>query len=149
MSYRILILADHAWRDVPGIALIKAHLEKLMPSANILVVDIHLLKVASERFFPHLIVVNHLHDPRRNEIFDDIRRRGGLVAVMNPEGRANTNETTTVKSPVNSDFQNLATQIERAFSRVPGIRAHPTMLISRKKTKAGTTGTGLLAQARQ
>ena len=89
-GYRILILDDHHWRDTPGLSLVKAHLEKLMPSENILVVDIHLLKVASERFFPHLIVVNHLHDPRRNEIFDDIRRRGGLVVAMNPEGRANT-----------------------------------------------------------
>ena len=92
-GYRILILDDHHWRDTPGLALVKAHLEKLLPSADVLIIDIHLLLVLTERYKPNLVLVNHLHDGRRNEIFDDIRRRGGLVAVLNPEGRANTNET--------------------------------------------------------
>ena len=90
MPYRILLICDHAFRDTPATAIIRAEIERLMPDANVLIIDIHLLKVAVERYHPHLVIMNHLHDPRRNEILDDVRRRGGLVVAMNPEGRANT-----------------------------------------------------------
>jgi len=90
MPYRILLICDHAFRDSPATAIIKAEIERIMPDANVLIIDIHLLKVAVERYHPHLVIMNHLHDPRRNEILDDVKRRGGLVVVMNPEGRPNT-----------------------------------------------------------
>ena len=93
MPYRILLICDHAFRDSPATAIIRAEIERIMPDANVLIIDIHLLKVAVERFHPHLVIMNHLHDPRRNEILDDVRRRGGLVVVNQPEGRANTYET--------------------------------------------------------
>ena len=90
MPYRILVLSDHAWRDIPACAIIKVELEKLLPDSEILIVDIHLLGIITERFHPHLVVVNHLHDPRRNKIFDSVKRRGGLIVVNEPEGRSNT-----------------------------------------------------------
>ena len=90
MPYRVMILSDHSWRDVPACAIVKVELEKLLPGSEILIVDIHLLAVMAERFHPHLVVVNHLHDPRRNKIFDSVKRRGGLIAVNEPEGRSNT-----------------------------------------------------------
>lgn len=90
MTYRVMILSDHAWRDVPACAIIKVELEKLLPDSEILIVDIHLLGIITERFHPHLVVVNHLHDPRRNKIFDSVKRRGGLIVVNEPEGRSNT-----------------------------------------------------------
>ena len=93
MPYRILLICDHAYRDSPATAIIRAEIERIMPDANVLIIDIHLLKVAVERFHPHLVVMNHLHDPRRNEILDDVKRRGGLVVVNQPEGRPNTHET--------------------------------------------------------
>ena len=93
MPYRILLICDHMWRDAPAAAIIRVELEKLIPNSTILIVDIHLLKVVVGRFHPHLVVMNHLHDPRRNEILDDVKRRGGLIVVNQPEGRANTYET--------------------------------------------------------
>lgn len=93
MPYRILLICDHAWRDLPATAIVKAEIERLMPEANVLIVDIHLLKVVVERYHPHLVVMNHLHDSRRNEILDDVKRRGGLIVVNQPEGRPNTHET--------------------------------------------------------
>src|SRR3990167_3189417 len=90
MTYRVMILSDHSWRDVPACAIIKVELEKLLPDSEILIVDIHLLGIITERFHPHLVVVNHLHDPRRNKIFDSVKRRGGLIVVNEPEGRSNT-----------------------------------------------------------
>ena len=90
MPYRILILSDHAYRDIPACAIIRVELEKLLPDSEILIVDIHLLGIITERFHPHLVVVNHLHDPRRNKIFDSVKRRGGLIVVNEPEGRSNT-----------------------------------------------------------
>src|SRR3990167_3120073 len=90
MPYRILLVCDHAFRDSPATAIIRAEIERIMPDANVLIVDIHLLKVVVERYHPHLVIMNHLHDPRRNEILDDVKRRGGLVVVNEPEGRSNT-----------------------------------------------------------
>ena len=93
MPYRILLICDHAFRDTPATAIIKAEIERLIQDANVLIIDIHLLKVVVERYHPHLVIMNHLHDPRRNEILDDVKRRGGLIVVNQPEGRPNTSET--------------------------------------------------------
>src|SRR3990167_4592517 len=90
MTYRILVLSDHAFRDVPACAIIRAELERAMPESDVIVCDIHLLSVMVERYHPHLVIANHLHDPKRNRIFDTVKRRGGLIVVNNPEGRANT-----------------------------------------------------------
>jgi len=89
MKYRVVLLADHRWRDLPGLVAVKVHLEKLDPELDCRVVDIHLLEQSVELFRPHLVVVNHLHEPDRNKIFDTVRRRGGLIAVAITEGRGN------------------------------------------------------------
>src|SRR3990167_1619151 len=91
MSYRVLLLSDHRWRDLPGLVAIRVHLEKLVPEVDCRVIDIHLLSEAVELFRPHLVVVNHLHEPDRNAIFDKVQRRGGLIAVTITEGRGNNN----------------------------------------------------------
>ena len=54
------------------------------------VCDIHLFSQVANLFKPHLVVINHLHDKNRNRIVDEIRRRGGLCAVLPTEGRPNT-----------------------------------------------------------
>src|SRR3990167_619513 len=95
MSYRVLILADHALRDTPGLASIRVELEKLIPDIDCRIIDIHLFnqfvngvnEKADGSFHPHVVVVNHLHDQARNNIVDTVRRRGGLCVVLPSEGR--------------------------------------------------------------
>lgn len=87
MTYRILILADHAWRDIPGHSAVAVALESVLPDSDVRVVDIHLFAQAVELFKPHVLVINHLHDPERNKIVDTVRRRGGLCVVLPTEGR--------------------------------------------------------------
>lgn len=84
---RILILGDHAWRDIPGLASVRVELERILPDANVQIVDIHLFFDAVKLFHPHLVVMNHLHDRERNHIVDTVRRRGGLCVVLPTEGR--------------------------------------------------------------
>ena len=88
---RILIPCDHQHRDLPGHALLQVEIERISPH-EVLVCDIHLLPQMAEMYKPHLVVMNHLHDPDRNKIVDSIRRRGGLCAVLPSEGRSNTDE---------------------------------------------------------
>lgn len=87
--YRVLIMADSALRDIPGLALVRAWLEKLNPDLNIVMADIHLLADSIELFKPHLILMPSLHDPARARMIDDVRRRGGLCVMLPSEGRAN------------------------------------------------------------
>lgn len=86
---RILMLADHAYRDTPGLASIKVEIEKIS-KYQVRICDIHLFSQVANLFKPHLVVINHLHDRNRNRIVDEIRRRGGLCAVLPTEGRPNT-----------------------------------------------------------
>ena len=90
MTYRIFIVADHRWRDVPGLASVEIEIERLLPESQVLIADIHLTSQVVELFKPHVIVINHLHDKARNKIVDDVRRRGGLCIVLPTEGRPNT-----------------------------------------------------------
>ena len=87
---RVLILADHAWRDIPGLSAVRAYLEKLNPEVDCRIVDIHLFADSVELFKPHLVLINHLHDRNRNKIVDTVRRRGGLCVVLPTEGRPNS-----------------------------------------------------------
>jgi surface carbohydrate biosynthesis protein len=86
---RILILADHAWRDVPALASIQVQIERIS-SHHVKIVDIHLFQQMVEIFKPHLTVIPHLHDKARNAIVDTVRRRGGLCAILGNENRPNT-----------------------------------------------------------
>ena len=88
---RILILCDHAFRDIPGHAALQVAIESVS-AHEVLVCDIHLFGQVTEIFKPHLVLMNHLFDPARNKIVDSIRRRGGLCAVLPNEGRPNTPE---------------------------------------------------------
>lgn len=90
MRYRILVLADHNWRDTPSLAAIRVYLERLIGDVDVRIVDIHLLPAVYEIFHPHIVIANHLHDGDRNRILDTIRRRGGLVVVNSTEGRVNS-----------------------------------------------------------
>ena len=87
--YRVLLLGDHAWRDVPALAAIKYHLKQR--DIDAWVVDIHLFQQAVDLLHPHVVVINHMHDKDRNRIVDMVRRRGGLSVIMPTEGRPNTN----------------------------------------------------------
>jgi surface carbohydrate biosynthesis protein len=86
---RILILADHMWRDVPSLASVQVHIEK-HSEHHVVTCDIHLLAQMVEIFKPHLVVLPHLHDKNRNAIVDSVRRRGGLCAILGSENRPNT-----------------------------------------------------------
>lgn len=86
---RILLLADHSFRDVPALANVQVEIEKISKH-QVLICDIHLFSQVANLFKPHLVVINHLHDKNRNRIVDEIRRRGGLCAVLPTEGRPNT-----------------------------------------------------------
>ena len=86
---RILLLADHNYRDTPALAAVQVEIEKISKH-TVQVTDIHLFQQVAEIFKPHLVVINHLHDKNRNRIVDEIRRRGGLCAVLPTEGRPNT-----------------------------------------------------------
>lgn len=86
---RILILADHAQRDTPGLASVQAHIERISDN-HVVICDIHLFAQMKEIFKPHLAVIPHLHDGARNKIVDGIRRAGGLCAILSSEGRPNT-----------------------------------------------------------
>jgi surface carbohydrate biosynthesis protein len=88
---RILLPCDHLHRDLPGHAALQVEIENTSPH-EVLICDIHLLPQMAELYKPHLLVMNHLHDPDRNKIVDSVRRRGGLCAVLSTEGRSNTDE---------------------------------------------------------
>lgn len=86
---RILLLCDHTYRDLIGLASVQVELEHLSDH-HILICDIHLFQQVTEIFKPSLVVINNLHDGARNKIVDSIRRRGGLCVVNLNEGRPNT-----------------------------------------------------------
>lgn len=86
---RILLLADHNYRDVAPLAAVQVAIESISKH-TVQIADIHLFQQVAEIFKPHLVVINHLHDKNRNRIVDEIRRRGGLCAVLPTEGRPNT-----------------------------------------------------------
>ena len=104
VKYRILLLADHAQRDTPGLASLRVQLERTLPEAvDVRICDIHLFSAMVELFHPHIVCVNHLHDTDRNRIVDKIQRRGGLCVVLPSEGRPNSDSqlewTTQAWSP--------------------------------------------------
>lgn len=86
---RILLLADHAWRDVLGLASTQVAIESISDH-HVQICDIHLFPQMVDAFKPHLLVINGLHDKARNKLVDTVRRRGGLCAVLPNEGRPNT-----------------------------------------------------------
>lgn len=90
MRYRILLLADHAWRDIPGLAAVRVNLERINQELDVRIIDIHLFADSIELFRPHLVLMPNLFEQGRNKILDDVRRRGGLGVVLNSEGRPNT-----------------------------------------------------------
>ncbi len=90
---RILLLADHAWRDTKGLASTQVAIESISDH-HVQICDIHLFPQMVDIFKPALVVINGLHDKDRNHLVDTVRRRGGLCAVLPTEGRANTVQQT-------------------------------------------------------
>jgi surface carbohydrate biosynthesis protein len=88
---RVLLLADHKWRDLPGLAAVKVCLEdEFRISARI--VPLHDFEAGMVAVRPHAVVLNHMNGPRNLFIARTAKRMGSAVMVIPTEGRPQTNE---------------------------------------------------------
>lgn len=85
-NYRIILFCDSKFRDLPGTALVRYHLQQRLPDANIQIVTYHMWREAIESFAPHLVVLNHMQGKRNQMIASYVKRHGGLVVVQFNEG---------------------------------------------------------------
>lgn len=88
---RVLLLADHKWRDLPGLVAVKVCLEdEFGISAS--VVPVHAFEAGMVAVRPHAVVLNHMNGPRNRFIAQIAKRMGSAVVVIPTEGRPQTNE---------------------------------------------------------
>ncbi len=85
-KYRVLLLADHKWRDLPGLAYLKVCLEDQCNievfSAPVPCFDIAMFKVK-----PHLVLFNHMNGAANHYMARFAKAAGSLVGVLPNEGK--------------------------------------------------------------
>ena len=87
---RILIFSDSRWRDSFGHALVKYHLQSLLPDSEVQVISFNICIPIIELFKPDVVVLNHLNGKRNKQLASFVKRHDGYVVIMPPEGRPNT-----------------------------------------------------------
>jgi surface carbohydrate biosynthesis protein len=88
---RVVLLADHKWRDLPGLATIKVWLEERFRIQTI-IASVGSWRSALVTFQPHLIALTHMSGVRNQLIARRAKEMGAAIAVIPTEGRPNTKE---------------------------------------------------------
>jgi surface carbohydrate biosynthesis protein len=85
---RILLLCDHKWRDLPGLAYLKIILEKDFGHRAVIAPIIYWDEYIYG-FRPHLVVLNHSNGPRNRRIAREAKNQGMAVCIIPTEGFPN------------------------------------------------------------
>jgi len=84
--YRVLLLADHKWRDLPGLASIKVRLEDQFGISAYVLPFVN-FEPAAATLKPHMVVLTNMNGVRSLSIARVAKRMGMLVVVVPSEGR--------------------------------------------------------------
>jgi surface carbohydrate biosynthesis protein len=84
---RILLLADHKWRDLPGLAYLQLVLERGFRH-DVRAVTFHAARAAALTFRPDLVLFNTLYNSANAAFARELRHCGAAVAVLPNEGWA-------------------------------------------------------------
>lgn len=90
-QFRVLLIADHKWRDLPGLAMVKVWLEDQFRITTT-IVPFSGFEPAMVTRRPHLVVLNHMNGKRNQFIARTTKRMGSNVAVLPTEGRPQNND---------------------------------------------------------
>ncbi len=88
----VVLICDHKWRDLPGLAALAVQLEDLL-GLKTAVVPYSLWAYALWRYRPQVLVATTLYGRRGCQIVDVAHEMGTQVAVIMVEGRPNNNHT--------------------------------------------------------
>ena len=81
---KILISIDHKWRDLPGYVYLGSLLEK--EGFSVQYCRNGLEKYFIQGFKPHIVVINHLYDKRKQKYFKKVSDQGVRVVILPTEG---------------------------------------------------------------
>jgi len=86
MSFEVVLICDHKWRDLPGLVWLKLRLEKVRPSWRVTVIPKNLLAGYTHAFPPSVLVIPSSNGPwlRTAARF---REEGALTVILPTEGR--------------------------------------------------------------
>lgn len=105
MEKKILISIDHKWRDLPGYV----YLGHLLKKKNF---KVEYCRNGLERFYiqgfkPHIIIINHLYDKRRQEYLKKIADNGINVIILPTEGIPTLAKYREISAGVENDLSSL------------------------------------------
>ena len=86
MGFEVVLICDHKWRDLPGLAWLKLQIERAHPSWRVALIPKSLLAFYTEAFLPSVLVI-----PTSNgawlRVAEEHRRRGAITVILPTEGR--------------------------------------------------------------
>lgn len=104
--YRVLLIADQKWRDLPGLAAVKVWLEDRF-GVSVAIFPFSGFEAGMFLVRPHAVVLNHMNGWKNQSIARIVRKMGSRVIVIPNEGR-----------PQNNDFMKYVTGQLGALSLV-------------------------------
>jgi surface carbohydrate biosynthesis protein len=105
-DHPILLIADHKWRDLPGLALLKVWLEE-RHSTRVVIVHYSLWAGALAAFRPSVVCLPTVTGPREQEIARVAHASGAAVVVIPSEGIPGDRELLPIVACEHVDLSNV------------------------------------------
>lgn len=90
IMYKVLLLADHKWRDLAGLVAVKVHLEDQF-GISAYIIPPACFETAMAKLQPHMAVLHSMNGPRLRYMAHTAKQMGALVAILPTEGRPQEN----------------------------------------------------------
>jgi len=106
LKKKVLISIDHKWRDLPGYV----YLGKLLEEKGF---KVEYCRNGLEKFYihgfkPHIVIINHLYDKKRQEYFKKVASWGIKVVILPTEGIPTLEKYREFAAGVDNDLSSVS-----------------------------------------